>query len=52
MFTELTEELLDLQATVRGYGSAIYAVNDDPGCCGSCSCSLCCSIILCCQLCW
>jgi hypothetical protein len=53
MFTELSEELLDLQATVRGYGNAVYASADDvPGCSGGCSCSLCCTIILCCQLCW
>ena len=29
MFEELTEELLDLSANVRGYGSAVYAVVDD-----------------------
>jgi hypothetical protein len=50
MFTELTEELLDLEATVRGSGSALYALNDDPGCSSGCSCALC--IILCCHLCW
>lgn len=51
MFTELDEELLDLQATVRGYGDAVYAqLEDEPGCCSGCSSSLC--IILCCQLCW
>jgi hypothetical protein len=51
MFEELTEELLDLSANVRGHGAAMYAVvEDDPG-----SCSLCCSVILCCTcttLCW
>ena len=51
MFDELTEELLDLSANVRGYGSATYtAVEDEP-----CSSGLCCSVILCCTcttLCW
>jgi hypothetical protein len=52
MFEELTEELLDLSASVRGYGAAVYAVEEDPG--SSNSCSLCCSIVLCCccALCW
>jgi hypothetical protein len=52
MFEELTEELLDLSANVRGYGAAVYAaVEDDTGC----SSSLCSSVILCCtctSLCW
>ena len=39
MFDELTEELLDLQANVRGYGAAVYAANAD-----ACSCG----IVLCC----
>jgi hypothetical protein len=51
MFDELTEELLDLSANVRGYGAATYAaVADD-----ACSSGLCCSVILCCtctSLCW
>jgi hypothetical protein len=52
MFTELTEELLDLQATVRGYGDALYAVEEDPG--SSCNCSCCnlCCCCSCCNLCW
>ena len=52
MFEELTEELLDLSADVRGYGGALYAaVDDDPG--SSNCCSLCSSIVLCCcYLCW
>jgi hypothetical protein len=52
MFTELTEELLDLKTTVRGYGAAVYAVEEEPGSCsGSCSCNS--SIILCCSyVCW
>jgi len=53
VFTELTEELLDLEATARGYGGALYA-NTDPGgsCCSGCS-ALC--IIICtvsCHICW
>jgi hypothetical protein len=51
MFDELTEEMLDLSASVRGYGAATYAVVDDePGCCGGCG-----TIVLCCTcttLCW
>ena len=50
MFDELTEELLDLSADVRGFGNAVYAAaQDDPG-----SCGLCCSVVLCCccALCW
>ena len=31
MFTELSEELLDLQVSVRGFGGALYAVEEDPG---------------------
>jgi len=41
VFTELTDELLDLEVTVRGYGAAVYAANETGGggisCC-SCSC--------------
>ena len=51
MFDELTEELLDLTATVRGHGGAMYAVVEDPGS----SSGICSSIILCCTcttLCW
>jgi hypothetical protein len=51
MFEELSEELLDLSANVRGLGAASYAaVEDEP-----CSSGLCCSVILCCTcttLCW
>lgn len=46
MFEVLTEEMLDLSATVRGYGAAVYAIVDD-GSCGSCG--LCCSVVLCCS---
>lgn len=51
MFEELTEELLDLSAGVRGYGAAVYAVVEDaPGCSALCSCTiLCCT---CTTLCW
>jgi hypothetical protein len=48
MFTELTEELLDLSANVRGFGAAVYAANDP----GGCSCG---TVVLCCtctSLCW
>jgi hypothetical protein len=51
MFTELTEELLDLEASAKGYGAALYA-NTDPG--GACTAS-CSTIVLCCTcttLCW
>ena len=53
MFTELTEELLDLEATAKGYGGALYANTDEGGGCSGCSCDLC--FILCCYLshvCW
>lgn len=50
MFEELTEELLDLRAGVRGHGVALYAAVNDDSCSGSSS-----AIILCCTcttLCW
>lgn len=51
MFDELTEEMLDLSANVRGYGAATYAASaDEPGSCGGCG-----TIVLCCtctKLCW
>jgi hypothetical protein len=52
MFEELTEELLDLDANVRGFGAAVYAVSEDAcssGACSSCSILLCCT---CTDLCW
>jgi hypothetical protein len=52
MFDELTEELLDLSADVRGYGNALYAAVDDGQTCSSNCCSLCSTIILCVHLCW
>jgi hypothetical protein len=51
MFDELSEELLDLSANVRGHGAATYAALADDGC----SSGLCSSVILCCTcttLCW
>lgn len=50
MFDELTEELLDLTANVRGYGAATYAKATDGGCsCGGGTVVLCCT---CTTLCW
>ena len=50
MFTELTNELLDLKVEEKGYGHALYAVeNDETGCQCSCSCSWLC-ISLCCTV--
>jgi hypothetical protein len=51
MFDELTEELLDLSANVRGHGDALYAVVDEGPTCSNC-CALCSTIILCIHLCW
>ena len=51
MFTELTEELLDLEASAKGYGAAVYAATDPGGACTA-SCS---TVVLCCTcttLCW
>jgi len=43
MFTQLTEELLDLVAREKGYRHALYANNVDPGCsCSGSSSSLTC----------
>jgi hypothetical protein len=50
VFTELTQELLDLTATEKGTGEAMYAAADDP--CSSSSSALCCSWDLCCHICW
>ena len=52
MFRELTDELLDLRVTEKGYRNALFAALDDPdnGCSGcSCSCSWLC-ISLCCTV--
>ena len=51
MFRELTDELLDLRLTEKGYGAALYAADQDEGggtCC-SCSCSMLC-VSLCCTI--
>jgi hypothetical protein len=49
MFTELTDDLLDLTATEKSSGLALYAANDEPACC---SCSV--TIVFCtsCYICW
>lgn len=51
MFPELREELLDLEATTKGYGGALYAnVDQGGGCCGGCG-----TLVLCCccsHICW
>ena len=38
MFTELTNELLDLSATVKGEPKALFAAVIDCCCCCSCGC--------------
>ena len=48
MFTELTEELLDLAVQEKGYRHALFA-STNPG--GS-SCSGSSSSLTCCKLCW
>jgi hypothetical protein len=47
VFAQLTEDLLDLTATTKGFAGAPYAQNEEPGCSSS---SLCCSIWLCCSI--
>jgi hypothetical protein len=51
MFGQLTDDLLDLTATEKGYGAAMLAVNEEPGCCGI---SICSTVVLCCSIhiCW
>ncbi len=49
MFTELTDELLDLAVHEKGYRHALYAMNADPG---SSSCTGSSSSLTCCKLCW
>jgi hypothetical protein len=46
MFTELTEELLDLQTSVKGGVVPYAAAADDTGCSSSCG-----TVVLCCSLC-
>jgi hypothetical protein len=41
MFKELTDELLELTATVQGYRRAFLAQRRGPACC---SCSCCCEV--------
>jgi len=51
MFDELTEEMLDLSASVRGYGAATFAKVSE----GGCSSGACGTVVLCCTcttLCW
>jgi hypothetical protein len=47
MFQELTDELLELTMTEKGYRAAMYGMfDDDGGSCGSCTCSS--SLTTCC----
>ena len=48
MFTELSEDLLDLAVAEKGYRHALYASGTNPG--SSCSGSS--SSLTCCKLCW
>ena len=51
MFTQLTDDLLDLTATEKGFGGALYAVNEEPGCSSSSGpCIVLCTLI--CSLCF
>jgi hypothetical protein len=49
MFHELTDDLLDLTATEKSSGLALYAANDEPACC---TCSV--TVVFCttCYICW
>jgi len=49
VFAELTEELLDLAASEKGFRNAMYAQNEDEKCSSSCSG---CIVLCCCHLCW
>ena len=52
MFSELTDELLDLTATEKGYHGAWYAADDEGGGGGgrcACCCLTTCEINLCCS---
>ena len=49
MFTELSEELLDLAVHEKGYRHALYAKIGDPG---SSSCTGSSSSLTCCKLSW
>jgi hypothetical protein len=50
MFTELSEELLDLDVTEKGYRHALYASGDPGG--GSSSSTGSSSSLTCCKLSW
>jgi hypothetical protein len=50
MFTELSEELLDLAVHEQGYRNALYAKGDPGSGCSSCTGSS--SSLTCCKLCW
>jgi hypothetical protein len=48
MFTQLTDDLLDLVVTAKGQASGLLAMNEpDSSCSSSASSSLCCSFHLC-----
>ena len=48
MFTELSDDLLDLSVHEKGYRNALYAQTQPPGC----SCSGSSSSLTCTKLCW
>jgi hypothetical protein len=48
MFSELSDDLLDLSVQEKGYRNALYASTQPPG--SSCSGSS--SSLTCCKLCW
>ena len=51
MSNELMAELLDLTVTEKGFGGAMYAAVEEPGCSsGACSTVVLCTIF--CHLCW
>ena len=51
MSRELMAELLDLTVTEKGFGGAMYAAMEEPGCsCGGCSTVVLCTIL--CHICW
>ncbi len=52
MFAQLTDDLLDLTATEKGFGGALYAVNEEPGCSSSSSSSIGLCFDLPCHVCW
>ena len=52
MYTQLTEELLDLEVEEHAYRNALYAVNLTPDGGSQCSSSTGSSSLTCCKLCW